>query len=216
MTVIIKTKNKQRQRGRPVNQTISKTIINEAYKLFIKLGFHAATMEKVAQCAKVSKITIYRHFENKEALFKAVIADRCQRFTKQVLFKNSNGSAEEQLMSAGSSILHTLLSSDIRSLEAIIIADQTNHKPLIKLYYETVTNHIITQIEALLHQLDTNVILNVPNTFQSARLFFAFFTGSNLLTISGFDETNAKDDNEIQSYCQSAVNMFIAAHGGSD
>ena len=48
MTVIIKTKNKQRQRGRPVNQTISKTIINEAYKLFIKLGFHAATMEKVA------------------------------------------------------------------------------------------------------------------------------------------------------------------------
>lgn len=216
MTIIVMTKNKQGQRGRPINQTISKTIVNEAYKLFVKLGFHGTTMKKVAQCAKVSKITIYRHFENKEALFKAVVVDRCQRFTKQVLFKEFEGSAEEQLISAGSSLLHTLLSSGIRSLEIMIIADQTNPKSLKKLYYETVTNHVIVQIEALIDQLDKNAVLKIPNPFQSALLFAALFTGSNLLTISCFDETKAKDDNEIQSYCQSAVKMFIAAHSSSD
>lgn len=209
-------RNTQGQRGRPVNQTMSKTIINEAYELFVKLGFHAATMEKVAQRAKISKITIYRYFKNKEALFDAVIADRCKKFTMQVLFKSFNGSAEEQLMSAALSIFRTLLSSDIRSLEAIIIADQTNPKSLSKPYYETLTNHVIAQIEALLHQLHTNTVLDIPDPPQSAQLFAALFIGSNLLTISRFDEMKVENDNEIQSYCQSAVNMFITAHSCSD
>jgi hypothetical protein len=31
--------------------------------------------------------------------------------------------------------------------------------------------------------------------------------------IARFDEAKAKDDNEVESYCRSAVAMFIAAHG---
>jgi hypothetical protein len=30
-----------------------------------------------------------------------------------------------------------------------------------------------------------------------------------------FDQARAADDNEIESYCRSAVTMFIAAHGGN-
>jgi hypothetical protein len=34
--------------------------------------------------------------------------------------------------------------------------------------------------------------------------------------IARFDQARAEDDNEIESYCRSAVAMFIAAHGGND
>jgi hypothetical protein len=47
-------------------------------------------------------------------------------------------------------------------------------------------------------------------------LFAALFKGSDLLIIARFDEARAEDDNEIESYCRSAVAMFIAAHGGND
>jgi hypothetical protein len=47
-------------------------------------------------------------------------------------------------------------------------------------------------------------------------LFAALIKGSDLLTIARFDESRAEDDNEIESYCRSAVAMFIAAHGGND
>jgi AcrR family transcriptional regulator len=60
------------------------------------------------QRAKVSKLSIYRHFENKEALFSAAIADRCRQFAPQVLFEGVDGSAEVQLMAVGSSLLRTL------------------------------------------------------------------------------------------------------------
>jgi hypothetical protein len=47
-------------------------------------------------------------------------------------------------------------------------------------------------------------------------LFAALFKGCDLLMIARFDKARAEDDNEIESYCRSAVAMFIAAHSGND
>jgi AcrR family transcriptional regulator len=210
------TEKNQSQRGRPVNEALRQTIVEAAYELFVELGFQAATLDKVAQRAKISKLSIYRHFENKEALFSAAMVARCQQFAPQDLFEGLEGSAEEQLIAAGSSLLRTLLSPDVRSVEAMIMADKTNQKSLSKLHYEAGPVHVIAQIEALLRRLHARKVLNVPNPLQSARLFAALFKGSDLLMSARFDEARANDDNEIESYCRSAVTMFIAAHRGND
>jgi AcrR family transcriptional regulator len=183
--------------------------VDAAYELFVDLGFQATTLDKVAQRAKVSKLSIYRHFENKEALFSASIADRCHQFAPQALFEGDDGSAEDQLMAVGSSLLRTLLSPNVRSVEAMIMADKTNQKSLSKLHHEAGPTHVITQIETLLRQLQAKAVLNVPDPLRAAQLFAALFKGSELLIIARFDEVA---ENEIESYCRSAVTMFIAAH----
>jgi len=208
------TENSQRRRGRPANQALRQTIVDTACELFVKLGFQATTLEKVAQRAKISKLSIYRHFENKEALFSAAIAARCHQFAPQALFEGVHGSAEDQLMAVGSSLLRTLLRPDVRNVEAMIMADNTNQKSLSKLHYEARPAHVIAQIEALLRQLHAKALLNVPDPLRSARLFAALFKGSDLLMIARFDQARAED--EIESYCRSAVAMFIAAHGSND
>ena len=211
------TEINQGRRGRPANEALGQTIVGAAYELFVELGFHATTLDKVAQRAKVSKLSIYRHFENKEALFSAAIAAGCQQlFAPQALLAGADGSAEDQLMAVGTSLLRTLLNPDVRSVEAMIMADKMNQKSSNKLHYEAGPAHVIAQIEALLRQLHAKAVLNVPDPLQSARLFAALFKGSDLLIIARFDEARAEDDNEIESYCRSAVAMFIAAHGGND
>ena len=210
------TENSQGRRGRPANEALGQTIADAACDLFVELGFQATTLDKVAQRAKISKLSIYRHFENKEDLFRAAIAARCHQFAPQALFEGIDGSAEDQLMAVGSSLLRTLLRPDVRSVEAMVMADTTNQKSLSKLHYEAGPAHVIAQIEALLRQLHAKAVLNVPDPLQSARLFAALFKGSDLLIVARFDEARAEDDNEIESYCRSAVAMFIAAHGGSD
>lgn len=204
----------QGRRGRPANETLRQTIIDAACELFVELGFQATTMDKVAQQAKISKLSIYRHFENKEALFSAAMVAHCHPFASQVLVEGADGSAEDQLMAVGCSLLRTLLSADVRSVEAMVLADKTNQQSLSKLHYEAGPAHVIAQIQALLRQLHAKGILNVPDPLQSARLFGALFKGSDLLVIARFDEAKAADANEIASYCRSAVAMFIAAHGG--
>lgn len=209
-------KNTQTRRGRPANEALGQTIANAASELFVELGFQATTLDKVAQRAKISKLSIYRHFDSKEALFSAAIAAHCRQFAPLALSEGVGGSAEDQLVAVGSSLLRTLLSPDVSSVEAMIMADKTNQKSLSKLHYEAGPAHVIAQIEALLSRLHAKAALNVPDPLQSARLFAALFKGSDLLIAARFDEARAKDDREIESYCRSAVAMFIAAHGGSD
>lgn len=209
-------KNNPTRRGRPVNEALGQTIVEAASELFTELGFQATTLDKVAQRAKISKLSIYRHFENKEALFSAAIVAGCQQlFAPQALSEGVDGSVEDQLMAAGTLLLRTLLRPDVSSVEAMVMADKTNQKSLSKLHYEAGPAHVIAQIEALLRQLHAKTLLNVPDPLQSARLFAALFKGSDLLIIVRFDEARAEDDNEIESYCRSAVAMFIAAHGGT-
>lgn len=209
-------KNNPTRRGRPVNEALGQTIVKAASELFTELGFQATTLDKVAQRAKISKLSIYRHFENKEALFSAAIVAGCkQLFAPQALAEGVDGSVEDQLMAAGTLLLRTLLRPDVSSVEAMVMADKTNQKSLSKLHYEAGPAHVIAQIEALLRQLHAKTLLNVPDPLQSARLFAALFKGSDLLIIARFDEARAEDDNEIESYCRSAVEMFIAAHGGT-
>ena len=208
------TENNQGRRGRPANQALGQTIVDAACDLFVELGFQATTLDKVARRAKISKLSIYRHFENKETLFGAAIADRCHQFAPQAFFESVAGAAEDQLMAVGSSLLRTLLSPDVRSVEAMIMADKTNQKSSSRLHYEAGPAHVIAQIEALSRQLHAKAVLNVPDPRQSARLFAALFKGSDLLMIARFDEARAADESEIESYCRSAVALFIAAHGG--
>jgi AcrR family transcriptional regulator len=210
------TENSQARRGRPVNEALGQTIVDAASELFAELGFHATTLDKVAQRAKISKLSIYKHFENKEALFGAAFTARCHQFLPQALFEGVDGSAEDQLMAVGSSLLRTLLRPDVSGVEAMVMADKTNQSSLSKLHYEAGPAHIIAQIEALLRQLHAKAALNVPDPLRSARLFAALFKGCDLLIIARFDQARAEDDNEIESYCRSAVAMFIAAHSGNE
>jgi AcrR family transcriptional regulator len=213
---IVVTGKSQGRRGRPANEALSQTIVDAAGELFAELGFQATTLDMVAQRAKVSKLSIYRHFENKEALFGAAFTARCQQFVPLALFEGVDGSAEDQLMAVGSSLLRTLLSPDVRNVEAMLMADTPNQKSLSRVHYEAGPAHIIAQIEALLRQLHAKALLNVPDPLRSARLFAALFKGSDLLIIARFDEARAEDDKEIESFCRSAVDMFIAAHSGKD
>lgn len=210
------SENGQGRRGRPVNEALRQTIVDAAGELFVELGFQATTLDKVAKRAKISKLSIYRHFENKEALFSAAVAARCQQLTPAALFADVEGSAEDQLDAVGSALLRSLQSPDVLNVEAMIMGDKTNQAALSRLFFEAGASHVIAQIEALLRQMHGKGVLQVPDPKRSARLFAALIKGSDLLMIARFDEPRAKDEDEIRSYCQSAVAMFIAAHGGTD
>jgi AcrR family transcriptional regulator len=49
--------------------------MNQAKELFVKLGYHQTTTEKIARAAGVTEPVLYRHFTSKKALFLAVLDD---------------------------------------------------------------------------------------------------------------------------------------------
>ena len=51
------------------------TVLRAARHAFLASGFGAVSMDAIAREAAVSKATVYAHFNSKEALFGAVVAD---------------------------------------------------------------------------------------------------------------------------------------------
>lgn len=49
------------------------TILEQASRLFVRHGFVKVTMESVAQYANVSKVTLYKYFNDKQSLYEHII-----------------------------------------------------------------------------------------------------------------------------------------------
>jgi len=67
---------KRRSRGRPSPEqaaALRESFLAAALKSFLDKGYAATSIEAIAREAGVAKITIYRQFDNKEALFREVV-----------------------------------------------------------------------------------------------------------------------------------------------
>ena len=61
----------------PRSQEKRLAIIDAAQTLFLEHGFGATSMDAVAETARVSKRTVYSHFDSKAALFGSVMTKMC-------------------------------------------------------------------------------------------------------------------------------------------
>ena len=59
-------------------------IVETAYSLFKRDGFHATGIDKIIAEADVAKMTMYRHFPSKDGLIVEVLDWRAQRFGRQL------------------------------------------------------------------------------------------------------------------------------------
>lgn len=67
---------KRRSRGRPSPEqaaALRESFLAVALESFLEKGYAATSIEAIARDAGVAKITIYRQFDNKEALFQEVV-----------------------------------------------------------------------------------------------------------------------------------------------
>ncbi|WP_263409027.1 TetR/AcrR family transcriptional regulator [Terriglobus tenax] len=58
-------------------------LIEEATKLFSQKGFNGTTTKEIAASAGINEALIFKHFENKEALYRAVIHEYVERSQRQ-------------------------------------------------------------------------------------------------------------------------------------
>src|ERR1700744_4297457 len=68
-------------------------ILDAAEKCFISSGFHAAGMARVAETAGISAGLIYRYFDSKESLVKAIIMRQLESEGSRVIDRFSSPQA---------------------------------------------------------------------------------------------------------------------------
>lgn len=99
-------------------------VLRAARTIFLTHGFSAATTDMIQREAGVSKSTVYAHYENKEALFVAVIENECAAFTSTLRgIEFRPGKLRETLTALARAYLDIILSPVGLALYRVVIAE---------------------------------------------------------------------------------------------
>jgi len=98
--------------GRPKDIAKHEAIIKAARALFASQPFDQVTMEAVAAQAGVSKMTVYSHFRDKEALFETIVLTVSDQMIS-AMHAPEQGGLRERLIAIGNTFLGIVLGSDV-------------------------------------------------------------------------------------------------------
>lgn len=120
---------------RPVDQAKQDAILKSARAEFFEYGFEAASIERIAAAANVSKVTIYNHFQNKENLFSAMVGSEC-RIMRGNLPEISDDkiTLRSELMNFAQSMMEFLSSPDIIRFDRRMAAEVERHPEMGELF----------------------------------------------------------------------------------
>jgi TetR/AcrR family transcriptional regulator, mexJK operon transcriptional repressor len=120
---------------RPVDQAKQDAILASARDEFFEYGFESASIERIAASAKVSKVTIYNHFQSKENLFSAMVGSECR-----VMRGNLPEMSDEEiplrteLMNFAQSMMEFLSSPDIIRFDRRMAAEVERYPEMGELF----------------------------------------------------------------------------------
>jgi AcrR family transcriptional regulator len=112
-------------------------LIEAGLQEFAARGFAGTRLEDVARRAGVVKGTIYRYFDDKEALFVAAVRSKLPAFIDPIdgLIDSFQGTTRELLLRVLTVMYAELVDSDIRILMRIVLSEGTQFPELSELYY---------------------------------------------------------------------------------
>src|SRR5579859_7638522 len=103
-------------------------IFKAAQEVFLEVGYGAASMDSVAFRAGVSKATIYAHYENKRALFEAVIRRRAESIAAGFTIPEKVTDVRQTLNAIASSFCDMILTSEAVAMFRVVLAEVI-HQP---------------------------------------------------------------------------------------
>ena len=111
-------------------------ILAAAARLFMGGGYATVSMDMVAKEAGVSKATLYAHFTGKEALFAAIVGERCQVIAAEAeRMATQAASPDGALREMGRLWMRFLLHPDSLAIHRTVIAECARFPDLAKAFY---------------------------------------------------------------------------------
>jgi AcrR family transcriptional regulator len=185
-------------------------ILDAARAVFLEVGFGAASMDAIANAAKVSKQTVYNHFGSKEELFAAMIRSSCDRMLAAMEQAAKSGKPEDTLRAVAWQVMDKLFSKDRMSLYRILMAEVQRFPELGKIFYECGPKVTRKYLAGFFAEQTSRGLLKVENPPIAAEQFFGMLSGCHFKAQLGIETAPSRE--AIDEYVESAVALVMRAH----
>jgi TetR/AcrR family transcriptional repressor of mexJK operon len=151
--------------------------VRGAKAVFLKHGFEGTCMDVVALHAGVSKMTVYRHFGSKEALFAGLITDLCERIVDCDLRQAFELPPRQALTTFARKMIAIVFAHETIELHRIVIAESQRFPKLGRLFYQSGPEACITALAAYFEQHANDSRFKVRNASRAAEEFLELLRG---------------------------------------
>lgn len=200
--------------GRPkkTDRPRDQVLVEAARRVFLDLGYGAASVDAIVREAGVSKATAYRHFRGKEELFRAVLTGVAEELREGlVLDEAASLEPEAYLTLVGGGVL-AALRSDLSARLFRLVIEEANLEGVSASLFSTLTAPTIAQLAGYLDEQTRAGVLQVEDPELAALQFLGLLKEATFWArLLGIDAhlTRSRSDEEV---LKSAVRVFLAAY----
>jgi AcrR family transcriptional regulator len=186
-------------------------ILDGARKLFLDLGFDAASMGEIARAAGVSKGTLYVYFADKNRLFEAIVEEESLEQGKVAFNFDPARDVTTTLMDFGQAYIQLLCRPGVGSATRTVMAIAERMPEVGRRFYENVVALTIRRLAAYLDARVTAGDLEIEDSELAATQFMQMCQAT-LFQPFIFQAAPAPSAERIAHVVKSATRMFLAAY----
>ncbi|MBY0381329.1 MAG: TetR/AcrR family transcriptional regulator [Xanthobacteraceae bacterium] len=186
-------------------------IVEGARRVFMELGFDAASMGEIAKAAGVSKGTLYVYFTDKHSLFESIVACELRKQGSEKLVLNENDDVATNLRKFGQGYMELLCRPGGGSTVRTVMAIAERMPELGRRYYEEVPATWIKKLADYLQLRVEDGTLKIDNCELAAAQFMTACQATLFLPYI-FQVTPPPPTEHIAEVVESGVRMFLAAY----
>lgn len=188
-------------------------VLEAATRVFLQHGFSAASTDMIQKEAGVSKATIYNRYPTKEALFTAVIEERCKLTTTEVTgIQATSDNVEDILMQIGKTYLKIILSTEGIALYRTVAAEAVRFPEMGEIFYISGPHSINETIGGYLAEAEQkgDLSFHPMGVDQATVLFVSMLRGEGQMQGLMYPNS-APSDAQINHWTKLAVDTFLRA-----
>lgn len=162
----------------PRAQAKRDAILAAAQEFFIRHGFGSTSMDAIAVAANVSKQTLYRYYQHKEALFIATMQHMVFEHTMMTLFAElretpmqSLPQLEHALLTWAQVALENIMQPDYVALVRVLIAELPRFPSLGPLFFSVLPQEGSSVLRALLESAADHGVIKARDLDATIQLF---------------------------------------------
>lgn len=196
--------------GRPKDLAKHAAILDAAKQMFTRHGFDGVSMDEIAAAAGVSKLTVYSHFGDKEALFVEAVRGVCEALMPDLFVAGPDGPLREHLTAIAYAFFQLITSDEALSMHRMMLTHGSDMR-VRQMFWQAGPARVQEAFSAFLQARTDNGELEVPDIRRAASQFFSLLKGElHLRMASGLCDRPPQD--EIDAHIDATVDLFLRAH----
>lgn len=154
-----------------------RAILEAARRLFLDRGYAGTSMEAIAAAAGVSKATLYSHFTGKEALFGAIVEERCRNLLAPLeAAANGDAAITDRLRRFAARFTELVTEPEAVALYRLVLAEAPRFPELARTFHACGPERAMARLAEVLAATEgREIVAGDPRA--AAELFFTLLVG---------------------------------------